>query len=90
MEKSQYHPWIKAISHNLKNNALMRIIVRLVPPYVNYVLVQTGVLKGRKDFVNYSKDMIRKRQALETRPDLIEGLLKRKDVLVREASMLSC
>ncbi|KAI4858965.1 cytochrome P450 [Hypoxylon rubiginosum] len=85
LEKSYYHPWVKAITHNLKNIATMRTLVHFVPSYFLYFLVQVGVLKGRKDFVNYSKDMMRKRQALEVeRPDLIEGLLKKKDVLVSE------
>nr|AVY05532.1 cytochrome P450 monooxygenase [Nodulisporium sp.] len=85
LEKSRYHPWVGAILHNLKDNALMRVVTQFLPPLFPHLLNQMGMLKGRKQHMEYTRQTVRKRMALKTeRPDFIEGLLKKKDDLTEE------
>ncbi|KAI1372287.1 cytochrome P450 [Hypoxylon crocopeplum] len=90
LEESHTHPWVGAITTNMRDNAVMRVIMQYFQPTFVYALSRSGILKGRKRHVGYARDMIRKRMALEAeRPDFIEGLLKKKDTLTEEQITLN-
>lgn len=83
LEESKAHPWVEAIMGNLKDNAKMRAMTQFIPPGFVYLLNKSGLFKGRKKHMGYTKDKVQARMQLEAeRPDFIEGLLKKRDVLV--------
>ncbi|KAL7627061.1 hypothetical protein AAE478_003837 [Parahypoxylon ruwenzoriense] len=85
LKKSYYHPWVGAIMLNIKDTAAMRVIIQFLPPGFIFLLNKSGILKGRKQHMSYAKKAVLNRMELTTeRPDFIEGLLKKKDVLTQE------
>lgn len=83
LEESNSHPWVDAITSNLRDNSIMRAMTQLIPPGFVYLLDKSGVFKGRKKHIGYTKKRMHDRMQLEAgRPDFIEGLLKKRDVLV--------
>ena len=83
LEKSKSHPWVEAITSNLRDNGIMRAITQLMPPSFVYLLNKSGVFKGRKKHMEYTMERLHDRMQMEAeRPDFIEGLLKKRDVLV--------
>ncbi|KAI1411113.1 cytochrome P450 [Hypoxylon sp. FL1857] len=85
LEKSSYHPWVGTILQNFRDNAFMRTMVQFLPPIFVHILNEAGMMKGRAQHLEYTRQTVRKRMALETeRPDFLEGLLKKKDQLTEE------
>ncbi|KAI3320822.1 cytochrome p450 monooxygenase [Xylariaceae sp. AK1471] len=85
LQRESYHPWVKAITGNLKDLATMRSILQFIPPSLVFRLFQLGFFKGRKNHMAYAREKLRKRIEIEgERPDFIEGLLKKKDFLSQE------
>ncbi|KAI8955153.1 cytochrome p450 monooxygenase [Xylaria longipes] len=85
LANSRYHPWVEAITANLMDGASMRAFIQFIPPSLIFRLNQLGIFKGRKGHMAYTKDKLRGRMELDDeRPDLIEGLLKKRDVLSLE------
>ncbi|OTA54162.1 cytochrome P450 [Hypoxylon sp. EC38] len=83
LEKSYYHPWVGTIMDELREAAYMRVILQFIPPIFLHLLNEAGVMRGRKQHMEYTKQTVRKRMVLETeRPDFLEGLLKKKEQLV--------
>lgn len=83
LEKSYSHPWVAAITNNLKDNAIMRIIIQFIPGTCVHLLNKSGLFKGRKNHIGYTKEKVAARMEVKTeRPDFLEGLLKRGDALV--------
>jgi cytochrome P450 len=82
LKKGEYHPWVKAIGGGLKANAILRVIIRSVPESIVVMLDKIGVFEARKKHVAYSNQKIQERLAVRAeRPDLLEGLIKKKDEL---------
>ncbi|KAI1387748.1 cytochrome P450 [Hypoxylon trugodes] len=82
LENSKYHPWVLTIVENLRSHAIMRALRQYLPAYVLYLLQEHRVLKGRKENIEYAYQTIRKRMEVEVeRPDLIEGLVRKKNEL---------
>jgi cytochrome P450 len=84
LEKSYYHPWVDAIANNIKEGAIMRLMVQMLPKWLLYAIAQSGLLKGRTKALGWSKDKIAERLNMGERDDLVEGLIKKKDVLSTE------
>lgn len=84
LEKSYYHPWVDAIANNLREGAAMRLLVQMIPKWLLYAIASSGVFKGRTKSLGYTKDKMAERLAMGERDDLIEGLIKKKDVLTKE------
>ncbi|GAP85672.1 putative cytochrome P450 [Rosellinia necatrix] len=85
LENASYHPWVEAITGNLKDTAMMRGIIQFISPTLVFKLFRLGIFKGRKAHVNYTKDKVRGRMAMTAeRPDFMEGLLKKRDTLSLE------
>ncbi|KAI0398145.1 cytochrome p450 monooxygenase [Xylariaceae sp. FL0594] len=82
LEKSYYHPWVRAITNNLNDLATMRAIIQFIPTSLVFRLFKLGVFKGRSEHMAYTKTRLRERMQLtEERPDFVKGLLKKKEVL---------
>ncbi|KAI1811604.1 cytochrome p450 monooxygenase [Poronia punctata] len=82
LDKSYYHPWVKAITSNLKDLASIRALQQYLPSSVIFKLMQLGLFKGRRSHLAHTKALVKSRMEVkEPRPDFIEGLLKKKDVL---------
>ncbi|KAJ2998876.1 hypothetical protein NUW58_g188 [Xylaria curta] len=82
LENSSYHPWVEAITANLKDSATMRAILQFISPSLVFKLNQLGIFKGRNAHMAYTKDKLRGRIEMGAeRPDFMEGLLKKRDVL---------
>ncbi|KAI0457256.1 cytochrome p450 monooxygenase [Xylaria acuta] len=85
LANSRYHPWVEAITGNLRDGASMRACLQFIPPSLVFRLNQLGIFKGRKAHMAYTKDKLRSRMEMDAeRPDFIEGLLKKRDVLSLE------
>ncbi|KAI1123503.1 cytochrome p450 monooxygenase [Nemania abortiva] len=85
LENSRYHPWVEAITDNLRDNSLMRAFTQFVPPSLVFSLFRLGVFKGRKKHISYTKNKLQARIKMTAeRPDFIEGLLKKRDSLSLE------
>lgn len=83
LEKSYAHPWVKAITENLKDHAVMRAFMQMVSPTFVYLLNKSGVFAGRKKHIGYTAEKLQNRLEMEAeRPDFIQGLLEKRDVLV--------
>ncbi|KAI1153547.1 cytochrome p450 monooxygenase [Nemania diffusa] len=82
LENSSYHPWVEAITGNLKDNAVMRGFLQFFSPSLIFRFFRLGLFKGRNAHMSYTKDKLHSRLEMEAdRPDFIEGLLKKRDTL---------
>jgi cytochrome P450 len=84
LEKSYYHPWVKAITGNIRENAMLRVFTFYCPQSILAFLANHSPLfKERQKHNAMTRERILSRMAIkEERQDLIEGLLKKKDILV--------
>lgn len=83
LENSSYHPWVEAITNNLRDLALMRGYLQFISTSLVFQLFRLGMFKGRRAHATYAKNKIQSRLEMTAeRPDFIEGLLKKRDVLV--------
>ncbi|KAI2632218.1 cytochrome P450 [Hypoxylon sp. NC1633] len=84
LDKSRYHPWVTAIILSLRDNATIRVMIQCFPPFLVRILSES-FLKGRSRHMGYARESVRKRMTLKTeRPDFLEGLLQKQDVLSYE------
>jgi hypothetical protein len=84
LENSHYHPWVDAIANNLKESAMFRVLIKALPGNFIFLMSQAGLFKGRKQHMVYTKKKVQDRMNLGVeRPDFLEGLLRKKDMLVR-------
>ncbi|KAI1193961.1 cytochrome p450 monooxygenase [Nemania serpens] len=85
LENSSYHPWVEAITNNLRDLALMRGYLQFISTSLVFQLFRLGMFKGRRAHATYAKNKIQSRLEMTAeRPDFIEGLLKKRDVLSLE------
>ncbi|KAI1171137.1 cytochrome p450 monooxygenase [Nemania sp. FL0916] len=85
LENSRYHPWVEAITSNLKDNTLIRGYVQFIPGSLIFRLFRLGIFKGRTAHMAYTKNKLRDRMELTTeRPDFMEGLIKKRGLLTLE------
>lgn len=83
LENSYAHPWVEAITSNVKENAFMRGITMYISPTWIFLLNKLGLLRARKKNMGYTKEALRRRLEMkDERPDFIQGLLKKGDELV--------
>lgn len=83
LEHSRAHPWVEAITSNLKEGAFIRGLIIYVSPTWIFFLDRLGLLPARKKHLGYTKEALRRRLEMqEERPDFIQGLLKKSDELV--------
>lgn len=83
LENASYHPWVEAITSNLRDLAMMRGYLQFISSSLIFQLFRLGLFKGRRAHATYAKEKIRGRLEMTAeRPDFIEGLLKKRDTLV--------
>lgn len=84
LEKSYYHPWVKAISSNIREISLLRVFLAYCPAWLLALIANHSPLfKGRQKHNALTAERVRSRMTVkEERHDLIEGLLKKKEMLV--------
>ncbi|KAK7752967.1 hypothetical protein SLS62_005126 [Diatrype stigma] len=83
LEKSRHHPWIEALTSSQMENGIMRAILDFLPPTIIFLLYKAGLFRGKKEHNDYSRRKILERLDMEPdRPDFIEGLIKKRDVIV--------
>ncbi|RYP06150.1 hypothetical protein DL764_003326 [Monosporascus ibericus] len=79
LEKSDYHPWVHLIAHNLIANSVMQALRYLGLMSVVRYYVNRGSQGEQLELV---RAKLRQRMELGVeRPDLIEGLIRKKDDL---------
>ena len=83
LDNSRTHPWVSAITANLKDSALMPIALQLMSPACVYLLGKSGFFNGLMEHMKYSKEKVLSRMEMKVeRPDFLEGLLKKGDTIV--------
>ncbi|KAI1075503.1 cytochrome P450 [Whalleya microplaca] len=90
LETSSYHPWIRIITDNIRHGAYFGALAYIgVPSVVNWI-AKLGFMKMRDTHNSLAKNKLLQRMELKIeRPDLIEGLLKRKDELHMNVDQLA-
>lgn len=89
LENSDYHPWVRLITETIKSAALLQGLTLVgLQPLVVWI-AKSGIMKARIQHRELVKEKLQQRIELGAeRPDLIEGLIKKKDGWVN-ASFLS-
>ena len=83
LENSRAHPWVEAITSNLKESAFMRGLIMYISPTWIFLMDKLGLLPARKKHMGYTKETLQRRLDMQDeRPDFIQGLLKKSDELV--------
>lgn len=82
LQDSAYHPWVRLITHSFKETSYFHALIHLgFQPIVNQ-LFNWGIMAKNKEQFALVKNKIQERMKLGMeRPDLIEGLIKKKDEL---------
>ncbi|KAK7721711.1 hypothetical protein SLS57_005059 [Botryosphaeria dothidea] len=81
LEKSDYHPWVKAIFYLAKGGVVMQT-ASFFPGLTALILkcIPESIKKSREEHYALTLAKLERRMALgKERPDLIEGLLMKKD-----------
>lgn len=83
LETSQYHPWVTMIFQSIKIGAWLQTANYY--PFVKMAImamVPKGLMEKRKEHERLTSEKLSKRMDLGAeRPDLIEGILRKKDEL---------
>jgi len=85
LENSNYHPWIKLITHTIKQNGRLHALGLLgFNPILGWLLAK-GFFKKQDQHMGIVKEKLLQRMKLGAeRPDLIEGLISQNNKLVSD------
>ena len=86
LSSSDYHPWIKMIFESARVGTVLQTVGHY--PLLKRLLiamVPKSMKEKREQSLELNKEKLRRRMETGERPDLIEGLLKKKDEWVRLA-----
>ncbi|KAI0377117.1 cytochrome P450 [Hypomontagnella monticulosa] len=80
LQNSSYHPWVRLITQSLKETSRFHALIHLgFKPLVDQ-LFKWGIMKKNKEQFALVRNKLQERMKLGVeRPDLIEGLLRKKD-----------
>lgn len=79
LETSDYHPWVRLITDSIKTSAFLQALVSLGARPLVELLSRCGVLRARDEHQKLVREKLLQRMELGAgRPDLIEGLLRKK------------
>jgi hypothetical protein len=83
LETSNYHPWIKLITHTIKQNGRLQALGLLgFNPILGWFLAK-GFFKKQDQHMGIVKEKLLERMKVGAeRPDLIEGLISKKNQFV--------
>ncbi|KAI6090278.1 cytochrome P450 [Hypoxylon rubiginosum] len=79
LRDSAYHPWVRIITHAIKETTMLQIIIRLgFKPVVNWAR-RSGLMSKNDQHMDLVKSKLQQRINLGVeRPDFIEGLIRKK------------
>ncbi|KAH8200960.1 hypothetical protein TruAng_004898 [Truncatella angustata] len=79
---ANYHPWVKMVNTQFKVGSLLRSFAIVDMKFVVQWILKSGVFKSRDEHQALTLAKVQQRMELGAeRPDLIEGLLKKKNEL---------
>ena len=84
LEYSDYHPWVRTLFETARLSTIFQTVSHF-PLLKNLVLamIPKKAFENREAHQEFTREKLRKRmEAGNERPDLIEGLLKKKDEMV--------
>ncbi|KAK9413548.1 putative Cytochrome P450 [Seiridium unicorne] len=82
LESSDYHPWVRVITDNIKQGAIFNSLQAVGGRPILQFLQRNGFLKSRDQHQELVKEKLAQRLELDAeRPDLIEGLIRKRDEL---------
>jgi cytochrome P450 len=89
LESRNYHPWVKAITQTIKASAILQGLTLIGLQQVVQWIVNSGVQGSRTQHRALLTEKLQKRIDLGAeRPDLIEGLIRKKDGFVIASALL--
>jgi hypothetical protein len=85
LEKAEYHPWVKTIIKFLMSSVIVSSLKLLGFHSIMSLIVRFG-MRVRKEHRQRLREKMERRVAKGDRPDLIQGLLRKKDDWVSSTS----
>lgn len=83
LESEQYHPWVKAVSQNVREFAIMQVLMYLGLQRIVHVLSGSSLLRGKILHEHLTREKVEARIKVEKpRLDIFQPLLDRKPPLV--------
>ncbi|RKK73164.1 hypothetical protein BFJ71_g17440 [Fusarium oxysporum] len=83
LESEQYHPWVKAVSQNVREFAFMQVLMHLGLQRIVHVLSGSSLLRGKLLHEHLTREKVEARIKVEKpRLDIFQPLLDRKPPLV--------
>lgn len=83
LESEQYHPWVKAVSQNVREFAIMQVLMYLGLQRIVHVLSGSSLLRGKILHEHLTREKVEARINVEKpRLDIFQPLLDRKPPLV--------
>jgi hypothetical protein len=90
LESEQYHPWVKAVSQNVREFAIMQVLMYLGLQRIVHVLSGSSLLRGKILHEHLTREKVEARIKVEKpRLDIFQPLLDRKPPLVCLSPFLS-
>lgn len=82
LEASDYHPWVRIITDSIRQGAYLQAVSNVGLRGLSTFLVNSGVLRKRTEHQMLVANKLKQRMEQDMeRPDLIEGLIRKKDTL---------
>ncbi|KAH6869387.1 cytochrome P450 [Thelonectria olida] len=82
LEHSTYHPWVKAMTHHVKEMAFIQTLTYLGFSKLVQMITSSSLLKGKVEYEQLTKEKLLSRMSrAEERADLVEPFLKLKEPL---------
>ncbi|KAF4336775.1 Averantin oxidoreductase [Fusarium beomiforme] len=94
LESQKDHPWVKAVSRNIREFSFMQVLMYLGLQQIVHTLANSSILRGKVLHENLTREKVEARMHQEKpRPDFFQPLLDRKppltvDQLLENASQL--
>lgn len=83
LDRAEAHPWVAALQGTVRT-AVVVVVVNYLGMGWLMPLLMKYVLSSRRDHVDRTEEKLKRRMEMDVeRPDLIEGLLRKKDEWVR-------
>ncbi|KAI1378410.1 cytochrome P450 [Hypoxylon crocopeplum] len=80
LQTSAYHPWVRIITHNIKQTAIIQGALHLGFQWAIVKMHRWGLMKKNDEHIALVRNKLQERIKLGMeRPDFIEGLIKKKD-----------
>ncbi|KAH8898888.1 cytochrome P450 monooxygenase [Thozetella sp. PMI_491] len=82
LEGSEYHPWVKAVTKNVKEFSFLQVLMYMGFQRIVHLLANSSILKGKVLHEHLTRQKLEARMSQEKeRPDLLDPLLKLKEPL---------